>query len=261
MFPDEVKRARKHKAPKLPFSFKRQILPPLLGIAVMSAVFAGLNGQYLMAQYRYHTIKPVANVQSTPHSTNPSSDNPTKIDASLPPSLDIPSIKVKAPIIMDEQSYIEWKVQKALQKGVVHYGQTAVPGQRGNVVILGHSSGQPWAPGDYKFVFTLLDKLQKGDTIHLNYQGTRYTYTVADSTVVKPDDVSVLKPTDKPTLSLITCTPVGTSKNRLVVHAVQTSPTIDQEMKQHKQPAPTTSVSLPGSDTSTSLWDRVRTIF
>jgi hypothetical protein len=84
----------------------------------------------------------------------------------------------------------------------------------------------PWTPGVYKFVFTLLDKLQAGDEIIVDYNGTRYIYRINSTEVVSPDNINVLKPTDpkKHSLELITCTPVGTSKNRLVVHAEQISP-------------------------------------
>jgi sortase A len=251
----------KHKAPKAAFSFKRQVLPPVLGISMMLCVFGLLNGQYLIAQARYRFDKPaavpVAHVQKT-DATKPPTEASTKIDPTIAPAISIPAIDVKAPIVVDEKSYVEWKVQLALRQGVVHYGQTAMPGQKGNMVILGHSSGQLWAPGGYKFVFTLLEKLKAGDNITIDYQGTRYTYQVTDSKVVTPDDLSILDQTSQPTLSLVTCTPVGTSKNRLVVHAKQISPKPITDHAVSKSTTPVTATKLPGSDNSTSLWQRVR---
>jgi sortase A len=136
----------------------------------------------------------------------------------------IPGIHVKAPVIY-ESSVDNTNIAYDLRSGVVHYGTTALPGQKGNVVIFGHSSGVAWAPGNYKFVFTLLEKLQPGQQISLDYHGVRYVYVVTDSQVVAPNDMKALNSNGAQSqLSLITCTPVGTSKNRLVVHAKQVSP-------------------------------------
>jgi sortase A len=139
----------------------------------------------------------------------------------------IPKINVDAPVVTDMRSYDPGAVQSALQRGVVQYGVTANPGQKGNVVMAGHSSGQLWAPGEYKFVFTMLDKLVRDDRIIVDYKGTRYIYRVDSTRVVPPTDLTVLQQTEEPQLTLITCTPVGTNKNRLIVTARQVSPAPD----------------------------------
>jgi sortase A len=216
------KKLQNAKHPKAPFSFKRHVVPPVLGVIITAAVLFGLNGQWLLAQIKYRLAPPAMTHVSA--DAKPTSDGIVHIDPNAAPQITIPKIGVKAPVIVDTPSYTEWKVQLALRRGPVHYGTTAYPGQVGNDVIIGHSSGQLWAPGDYKFVFTLLDKLVSGDTINIGYQGIEYTYKVTDTEVVKPVDFSVLTQTDFPELTLITCTPVGTSTNRLVVHAKQISP-------------------------------------
>ncbi|MCA9334913.1 sortase, partial [Candidatus Saccharibacteria bacterium] len=104
-------------------------------------------------------------------------------------------------------------------------GANSVPGQFGNTVLSGHSSNDLFDPGDYKFIFAQLEKLQKGDTIFVNYKSTRYTYVVTKTQVVKPTNVKALFGyTNKPYLTLITCTPLGTALNRLLVTAEQISP-------------------------------------
>lgn len=142
-------------------------------------------------------------------------------------TISIPKINIHAPVIF-ENSVVEEDVQKALQSGVVHYGNTALPGQAGNSAIFGHSSNDWWEPGNYKFVFVLLDKLIPGDRFTMDYQSKRYTYEVTGSKIVEPTDISVLKPTAEPTLTLITCTPPGTSLRRLVVTAKQVDPAPNQ---------------------------------
>lgn len=201
--------------PKAPMSFRHNVVPPLLGIGMMLSVFGLMNSQLLVAQATYRMHRPATNAVAVPQAAVPSKESV---------KLTIPTIAVEAPVVYDEKSYEEPKVQLALRRGVVHYGTTALPGQAGNVVLLGHSSGQAWAPGDYKFVFTMLDKLEKNDRVFLEYKGVRYIYRVTGKTVVEPTDLSVVQHTPKPQLTLITCTPVGTNKNRLVVTAEQIVP-------------------------------------
>lgn len=187
-----------------------------MGIAVMFLVYGMLNFPSFEAQGRYYISQ-----LGTPQAV--SSASGAGVDSKLSEII-IPSINVKAPIVY-ESSTDNTNIAYDLRNGVVHYGTTAQPGEQGNVVVFGHSSGVAWAPGNYKFVFTLLDKLQPGQQISLDYQGTRYVYVVTDSQVVAPSDMKVLDSNGTQSqLSLITCTPVGTSKNRLVVHAKQVHP-------------------------------------
>lgn len=140
------------------------------------------------------------------------------------PRIVIPKIGVQAPTIYGMNSVKEQDVQKALEKGVLHFGGSPLPGQPGNSVFVAHSSNLPWAAGDYKFVFMLLEKLEPGDSIYLDFNRVRYTYEVTDKKVVKPTDVSVLEGSLYPKATFITCTPIGTNTNRLVVSAKLISP-------------------------------------
>lgn len=199
---------------RVKFSFRSHLVPPMIGIAVSLLVYGALNFQLLQAKVQYQL----------------SQMNPPKMSAVAPvvqnqqtSQIIIPSIGVKAPVIYIN-SVDNGVIAYSLRSGVVHYATTALPGQKGNVAIFGHSSGLAWAPGDYKFVFTNLDKLKPGEQVVIDYQGKRYTYIVSDSEIVSPSNMAVLKSDGNSELSLITCTPVGTSKNRLVVHAKQVSP-------------------------------------
>jgi len=144
------------------------------------------------------------------------------------PKIIIPKINVDAPVVYGVGSLQENPIQNALKNGVVHYplpGANSVPGQVGNTVILGHSSNDVFDAGAYKFVFVLLDRLDKGDTFYINHDGTRYTYTVTEKKIIDPTEVSSLViNTDRPLATLVTCTPPGTALKRLVVTAEQVSP-------------------------------------
>ncbi|OGD57298.1 hypothetical protein A2V71_00470 [Candidatus Berkelbacteria bacterium RBG_13_40_8] len=130
----------------------------------------------------------------------------------------IPKIRVDAPIIWN---VAEANITESLQNGVVHYQGTALPGDLGNVFITGHSSYYLWAPGSYKDVFALLNKLGAGDKIYIQYGGATFTYEVTDQQVVSPDRLDVLSQANENILTLMTCVPVGTSLNRLIVTAKQ----------------------------------------
>ncbi len=146
---------------------------------------------------------------------------------SADPRLIIPKINVDVPVIYDIGPDYDSQMA-AMEKGVAHFaipGANSRPGEVGNTVISGHSSNDLFDGGDYKFIFAQLEKLNTGDTIYANYGSVRYTYVVTKKEVVKPTEVNkLIYPTTKPVLTLITCTPVGTSQNRLLVTAEQVSP-------------------------------------
>lgn len=195
---------------------KMSLVAPLAGVLAMVVIFGLLNNQLIAAQFIQRTRTDLGyQAQFVPAAT--------KIDQNAPSELAIPLLGVTAPIIF-EPSVRESDIQGSLKKGVIHYANTAYPGQKGNVVIFGHSSGALWTTGDYKFIFTRLNALKTDDFITVSYKGVRYTYKVTDSKVIPPTDFSVVQPTSTPQLTLITCTPVGTNKNRLVVYAHQISP-------------------------------------
>jgi LPXTG-site transpeptidase (sortase) family protein len=99
---------------------------------------------------------------------------------------------------------------------------TALPGERGNVFVTGHSS----LPVDVSHTggiayFVNLLKVKKGDDINIEVPGQSFTYVVEGMKVVDPEDVSVLNPPDPVGryLTLMTCVPPGYNVKRLIVLA------------------------------------------
>lgn len=173
------------------------------------------------------------------------------------PEIVIPKINVEIPVVYGLNTTTEADVDNALEQGVVHYADTAIPGQNGNLVIVGHSSNNIFNRGKYKFAFVLLSRLDSGDTFYLQKDGKRYTYKVYERKIVKPTDVSVLGPRDKTaTATLITCDPPGTSTNRLVVVGEQISPDPGSNSAQIAQNTQATKIAtIPGN--SPTLWSRL----
>jgi len=174
----------------------------------------------------------IANVQAyvTPGNIDPQNivvDPNASLKVGPDPVLVIPKINVNVPIVWDTQPDHDSQM-KAMENGVAYFGipgANSKPGQVGNTVISGHSSNDFIDSGSYKFVFALLERLQEGDVFYVNYNGIRYTYNIKKTEIVKPTQVDALVyPTDKPIVTLITCTPLGTSLNRLLVTGEQVSP-------------------------------------
>ncbi len=247
-----------YQHPRAPFNFRRQVLPPLLGVLIMLGVAGFMNGEWISAQLYYRFSKPVSASEMT-IVTN------VKLDPKAQPELSIPAIKVKAPIV-NVASDKEGDIQKGLREGVVRFSSSAEPGQAGNVVIFGHSSGQPLASGNYKFIFTLLNKVQPDQRISVDYKGTRYVYKIVDTNVVLPTDLTVLDQIpSKHMLTLITCSPVGGNSHRLIVRAEQISPepgktTNASTIKTEAKPSNQQLTTIPDA-TGESFWDSVRNLF
>lgn len=106
-----------------------------------------------------------------------------------------------------------------LSQSLIHFGSTALPGERGNGVIIGHSTlPQFFDQKNYLTIFSLLPRLEIGDQFLIYYDGIEYRYQVEDMTEVKPDDLSVLEQrTDDSYITLITCVPPGLKTRRLAV--------------------------------------------
>ena len=102
---------------------------------------------------------------------------------------------------------------------MVHYPGTALPGDKGNVFITGHSSNVFWEKSDYNTVFALLPKIEEGDDIFVSYDQVDYHYRVISKKEVTPKEVGILEQGDDKIMTLMTCTPVGTVLRRLVVTA------------------------------------------
>ena len=177
------------------------------------------------------------------------------------PRLIIPKINVDAPVVYDVPSLAEATIQNALKSGVIHYpipGASANPGEIGNSVFLGHSSNDVFDDGNYKFIFVQLEQMKTGDTFYINYNGTRYTYSVTSTETILPTEVTkLIRPADKPTATLVTCTPVGTAEKRFLVHADQISPDPAQATTSNTVSSPSSSQPATITGNSPTLFDRL----
>jgi sortase A len=121
--------------------------------------------------------------------------------------------RLKLPSIGVEVVVVEGTSQEALRAGAGHYPETALPCGTGNVAIAGHRTtfGKP---------FNRLDEVAIGAEITLETPVGTCRYRVNEAaTIVTPDQVEVVAPTDTPRLTLTTCHPKGSARQRLVLSA------------------------------------------
>ena len=121
--------------------------------------------------------------------------------------------RIKIPSIGVDVVVVEGTSASALRAGAGHYPETPLPCEQGNVAIAGHRTtyGRP---------FNQLDRVEVGDEIILETPVGRCRYVVgAEPYVTQPTDLSVLDPTATGTLTLTTCHPKGSARQRLILKA------------------------------------------
>ncbi|MBI4300654.1 MAG: sortase, partial [Chloroflexi bacterium] len=109
-------------------------------------------------------------------------------------------------------------VWETANRAVGHYKTTANPGVPGNVVMSGHISSPVSNEGE---IFKNLPKIPLGADVTVYTEENRHLYRVVKKEVVKPTETSVMNPTEKPTLTLITCVPDLVYTDRLIVTALE----------------------------------------
>jgi sortase A len=121
--------------------------------------------------------------------------------------------RIKIPSIGVDVVVVEGTTASALRAGAGHYPDTPLPCEQGNVAIAGHRTtyGRP---------FNQLDRVEPGDEIILETPVGSCRYLVrTEPYVTVPTDLSVLDPTPNGTLTLTTCHPKGSARQRLILKA------------------------------------------
>jgi sortase A len=186
----------------------------LLSVAMLGA--AGWLGAYpfytnVRAEHRQTTLS--EQFSQIAKSTTPQEYQAGKIADGAPLTrLQIPKLGVDTVVV-------EGTNATALAAGAGHYRDTPLPGAPGNVSIAGHRTmnGHP---------FNRLDGLKPGDTVVLMTPFAKHTYQLvsafdghANPWVTSPNDWEVVAATKDAMLTLTTCNPKGSARERLIARA------------------------------------------
>ncbi len=124
--------------------------------------------------------------------------------------MEIPRLALRVPVYADLS-------ERNLNRGA---GVVSVAGDTSaiqNLALAAHRDG--WFRG--------LKDIEVGDRIELQDLSALRSYRVSAVTIVEPDDLSPLRPTEQPSLTLITCYPfyfVGNAPQRYIVRATANHP-------------------------------------
>lgn len=120
--------------------------------------------------------------------------------------------RIEIPKLGVDVVVVEGVSSSALRAGAGHYPSTPLPCEAGNVGIAGHRTtyGRP---------FHDLDLLEPGDEIILHIPIGRCTYRIVEQRIVSPNDVGVIAASADSRLTLTTCHPKGSARQRLIVIA------------------------------------------
>lgn len=213
-----------YKAKKTARSVKRsKHFRPILAGVIAAAIVAFVQFNQLLTGTVAAFVSPSSNLDQ-PILVASIQDIPVGPDNLLV----IPKLGLESPLVFDAASNSEEDMQTALERGVVHYDlpdANSLPGQKGNSVFLGHSAGDVFYGGHFKYIFSKLNRLAPGDTFYINFDGTRYIYNIQSTAVINPDQLDKLMINDDNAwVTLVTCDPPGSSLRRLVIYAKQISP-------------------------------------
>lgn len=140
-------------------------------------------------------------------------------ESKFPDRIIIPKIGVNAEVLWNPNKE---NLLEELRNGVIHYPGSEFPGEKGNIILIGHSSGIPGSAGKYDNVFLLLSELKNGDFVTLYFKGNQFNYSVFNKKIIRSDFRDLkLDSFGNSNLVLVTCWPPGTNFKRLVVMARQ----------------------------------------
>jgi len=132
--------------------------------------------------------------------------------ATLAPAAGTLLARLEAPSVRMTATVLEGSDDATLSRGAGHIEDTPFPGQPGNIGIAGHRDT----------VFRPLRNIKVGDPLAITTADRAYRYRVSKTLIVGPDDVYVLDPTERQTVTLVTCYPfdfIGHAPKRFIVQA------------------------------------------
>jgi sortase A len=184
----------------------------VIGVVLLGYVAGQYWGMYRSQKNLEAEWQRQATTVSVPEASSAAVPGKTPDSVSAQPEVSPDRIltRLEIPKIQMDAIVVEGASRRELSEGPGHMKETAQPGETGNAVITAHRDT----------FFRHIYELNKGDQIQVRRRGRTFTYEVTGKRIVMPEDISVIKPTTNPQLTLITCYPtyyIGPAPKRLVV--------------------------------------------
>ena len=179
--------------------WKHYLSPVLMVLGVL--LLAYVSTQYYQMHREQQRLRAVWEQQQRVQPSAFAKTQPGPDDGLI--RLEIPKIDLSA-IVVDGTT------RRQLKLGPGRIIGTPLPGEPGNAVISAHRDT----------FFRHIYELKAGDEINVQRNGQSLKFTVTGKKIVDSDDLSVLRQTQDPQLTLITCYPtyyIGPAPQRLVV--------------------------------------------
>ncbi len=194
------------------------------------------------------TEAPEPNAADTTSTSAPEPDTIDSTTTTVPEGLfEVPELgqalaRIEIPEIGVDKIIVEGVSRSELRQGPGHYPETPFPGQPGNAAIAGHRT-------TYGAPFHRIDELAIDDDITVTTLQGRFTYRVISQEIVAPTDVEVVDDQGDDRLTLTSCHPKYSARERIIVSAVLVD-----------DPAPTTPRPTQDVDQSTDTTDEIETL-
>ncbi|EJO5347346.1 class D sortase [Clostridium botulinum] len=110
----------------------------------------------------------------------------------------------------DEIPILKGATEENLKGGAALYDNGIYPGDYGTSIILGHR----------ETTFGFLENIHNGDEVNIETLNKIYKFKVKKIYITSPEDNSILKQENKPSLTLVTCYPfryIGSAPKRFIV--------------------------------------------
>jgi len=195
----------------------------LVGVVIGAVLAVGIGATAFVVTRNDHAdARPVSAPTTTTASTTTTTVKPTTTTAPKPlpqpqpapldayanvpvnqiGSIAIPKINVLSPIF-------EGVWLTVVDHGPGHWPGSAMPGQRGNSVFAGHRV-------THTHPFYDMDLLAPGDKVIFDMPNGTFTYAITSITIVQPEDIGIITPTQTPTITLFACNPKHSAAQRIV---------------------------------------------
>lgn len=184
------------------------------GVFIGSTLLGGGESAGDEALHDFETAQAILNRQTAPPNTADASASADVATSTLFPTPDLSGEVGAERLIYFPQADTAGRIVTAvripggwdityLQDLVGHLEGTSWLGETGNTVLAGHFEDQRGNPGPFRYLYSA----EIGDeiTIEDNRTNSFTTYVVTDVFTTDPDDVEVLRHSESPKLTLITC--------------------------------------------------------